>query len=110
MGFDITSEYLPEKMYPGMIITYRASPFWGIKMNWVTEITQVRLLEFFVDEQRIGPYALWHHQHKIEQISDGALMTDIVTYHPPLGILGALANKIIIKDYCKNGIINCPYA
>lgn len=97
MGFDITSEYLPEKMYPGMIITYRVSPFWGIKMNWVTEITQVRLLEFFVDEQRIGPYALWHHQHKIEQISGGILMTDIVTYQPPLGVLGALANKIIIK-------------
>ena len=101
MGFDITSRNLPDKMYPGMIITYKVSPFLGIKMTWVTEITQVREKEFFVDEQRSGPYTLWHHQHHIEPVEGGVLMTDIVTYKPPFGILGALANYLFISKQLK---------
>jgi ligand-binding SRPBCC domain-containing protein len=85
-------------MYPGMIITYKVSPLLGIRLDWMTEITQVKDLEYFVDEQRIGPYTMWHHQHKIEPIEGGVLMTDIVTYQPPMGILGALANSLLIKN------------
>lgn len=98
MGFDITSENLPEKMYPGMIISYKVSPLLGIKTDWVTEITQVRELEYFIDEQRVGPYNLWHHQHMIEPSDNGVLMKDIVTYAPPLGFLGAIANQLFIKS------------
>jgi ligand-binding SRPBCC domain-containing protein len=97
MGFVVTSNTAAEKMYPGMIITYKVSPLLGIKLNWITEITHVKDFEYFVDEQRMGPYSLWHHQHKIEPIDGGVLMTDIVTYQPPMGILGALANSLIIK-------------
>jgi ligand-binding SRPBCC domain-containing protein len=97
MGFIVTSNTGEKKMYPGMIITYKVSPLLGIKLNWVTEITHVKDLEYFVDEQRIGPYSMWHHQHKIEAIKGGVLMTDIVTYQPPMGILGALANSLLIK-------------
>lgn len=97
MGFDITSGILPPKMYPGMIISYKVSPVLGIKMTWVTEITQVKEKEYFVDEQRIGPYKMWHHEHKIEAIEDGVLMTDIVSYQPPFGFIGAIANSVIIK-------------
>ena len=63
----------------------------------MTEITHVRDYEYFVDEQRVGPYKLWHHQHKIEPIKGGILMTDIVTYEPPLGLLGSIANSLLIK-------------
>jgi ligand-binding SRPBCC domain-containing protein len=98
MGFDITSEELPTKMYPGMIICYKVSPLLGIKTTWVTEITQVRNKEYFVDEQRVGPYNIWHHQHIIEPIKNGVLMTDIVSYKPPFGFLGAIANSIMIKS------------
>ena len=98
MGFDITSEDLPEKMYPGMIISYVVKPLLGIKTTWVTEITQVRDKEYFVDEQRVGPYTIWHHQHLIEPIENGVLMTDIVSYKPPLGFLGAIANSLLIKN------------
>jgi len=97
MLFDITSEGLPEKMYPGMIITYRVSPLLNIKMNWVTEISQVKDKQFFVDEQRLGPYTMWHHQHLFEEQDGGVLMTDIVTYIPPFGILGVIANSLLIK-------------
>jgi ligand-binding SRPBCC domain-containing protein len=101
MGFDITSDGLPDKMHPGMIISYKVSPLLGIKTTWVTEITHVQDMEFFVDEQRVGPYSIWHHQHHISPISGGVLMRDIVSYQPPLGILGAIANQLIIKGKLK---------
>jgi len=97
MGFDITSKNLAEKMYPGMIISYAVSPLLGIKTTWVTEITNMVEKKYFIDEQRIGPYSLWHHQHIIEPIQNGVLMTDIVSYKPPLGFIGAIANFFIIK-------------
>ncbi|MDY7394255.1 SRPBCC family protein [Aureibaculum sp. 2210JD6-5] len=101
MGFDISSKNLPDKMYEGMIISYKVSPLLGIKTTWVTEITHVRDKRYFVDEQRIGPYALWHHQHIIEPIEYGVLMKDIVSYQPPFGFLGAIANSLIIKNKLK---------
>ena len=97
MGFDITSKYAGEKMYPGIIIAYRVSPVFGIKMNWVTEITHIKEKEYFVDEQQIGPYSIWHHEHRIQPIESGVLMTDIVSYKPPFGFLGSIANSVLIK-------------
>ena len=94
MGFEITTPYLSEKMYAGMIISYKVSPVLNFKVDWVTEITHVKENEFFVDEQRIGPYKLWHHQHHLIQMKEGVLMRDIVTYQPPFGILGALGQQI----------------
>lgn len=97
MGFDILSDQLPDEMYEGMIIRYKVSPVFGIKTTWVTEITHVTPGSYFIDEQRVGPYALWHHQHFLESTPDGTLMTDIVTYQPPFGFLGSLANELLIK-------------
>lgn len=102
MGFDITSKLTEEKMYPGMIISYQVKPLLGIRMTWVTEITHVKDNEYFVDEQRVGPYSLWHHEHKIQPIKGGVLMTDIVSYKPPLGILGSVVNKFIIEKQLRN--------
>jgi len=98
MGFDITTKNLPDKMYAGMVISYGVSPLLGIKTTWVTEITHIIEKKYFVDEQRVGPYSLWHHQHILEPLEDGVLMSDIVSYQPPFGFLGALANKLIIKN------------
>lgn len=98
MGFDIVTKNLPDKMYPGMVICYKVSPLFGIKTTWVTEITQLVEKKYFVDEQRVGPYAIWQHQHIIEPIENGTLMTDIVSYAPPLGFIGAIANSLIIKN------------
>ena len=98
MGFDIVTKNLPDKMYPGMVICYKVSPLLGIKTTWVTEITQLVEKKYFVDEQRVGPYSIWQHQHIIEPIENGTLMTDIVSYAPPLGFIGAIANSLIIKN------------
>lgn len=98
MGFDILTENLPEKIYEGMIINYSVKPILRIATNWVTEITHVKDKSYFVDEQRVGPYFLWHHQHIINQADNGVLMTDIVSYKPPYGIIGSLANFFFIKN------------
>jgi ligand-binding SRPBCC domain-containing protein len=97
MGFDITSDYKPDEMYEGMILSYIVTPLLSIKTTWVTEITKVKYQKYFIDEQRIGPYKLWHHQHFVEEKDGGTLMKDIVSYKPPFGILGNIANKLIIE-------------
>jgi ligand-binding SRPBCC domain-containing protein len=102
MGFQITNEPIAEKMYAGMIIAYKVTPLLSIPMQWVTEITHVQEMEYFVDEQRIGPYTLWHHQHRISEIEGGTLMQDIVSYKPPFGPIGILANSLIIESQLKS--------
>lgn len=97
MGFDICTPDLPDSAYEGMIIAYTVRPLLGIPTTWVTEITRVVPHKYFVDEQRVGPYKLWHHEHHIEAVENGVLMKDIVSYSPPLGFLGQLANILVIR-------------
>lgn len=96
MGFVVTSA-LPEKMYPGMMITYTVKPMLGIPVTWVTEITHVREQQFFVDEQRVGPYSIWHHQHFFKPIDGGIEMTDIVDYKLPFGLIGDIVQPFLVK-------------
>lgn len=97
MAFTVTSPIqADEKMYPGMIITYKVSPVAGIKLNWMTEITQVSDQKYFIDEQRFGPYKFWHHQHHFKAVPGGVEMTDILTYGLPMGIFGNIANSIFV--------------
>ena len=84
-------------MFPGQIIQYIVTPVLGIKTKWVTEITHVRDKEYFVDEQRFGPYTLWHHKHFIKAIDGGVEMEDIIDYKVPMGILGRLTHPFIVK-------------
>lgn len=97
MPFKVTSKNLPEKIHEGLIITYKVSPVLGIPLNWVTEITHVKPMQYFVDEQRKGPYKIWHHEHWFEEIPGGVLMKDLVSYAPPMGLLGNLANAVFIQ-------------
>jgi ligand-binding SRPBCC domain-containing protein len=97
LGFEVTSPVV-ERMYAGMIITYRVRPFAGIAVDWVTEITHVREPEFFVDEQRIGPYRFWHHQHHFMAIDNGTRMTDLVHYQLPCGWPGALLFGGVVRQ------------
>jgi ligand-binding SRPBCC domain-containing protein len=102
MNFVITSDYTPDtKMYEGMLITYKISPLLGIKMDWMTEITHVKDGEYFIDEQRFGPYALWHHEHHFKEVKGGVQMNDILTYAIPYGIIGRLGNKVLVGNQIK---------
>lgn len=98
MGFDIRSHHHGDRMYAGQIIEYTVKPLFGIPLYWMTEITHVKDHAYFVDEQRFGPYSLWHHQHHFREIAGGVEMTDIVHYRLPFWILGDIAHAIIAKD------------
>ena len=96
MSFDILSG-ADKPMFAGQIIQYIVTPVLGIKTNWVTEITHVIDKQYFVDEQRFGPYALWHHKHFIKEIDGGVEMEDIIDYKVPFGFLGRLVHPILVK-------------
>jgi ligand-binding SRPBCC domain-containing protein len=100
LNLRITSD-LPDKMYEGMIITYKVYPFLRIPSNWVTEITQMRERKFFIDEQRFGPYKFWHHQHHFKEIDNGIEMEDIVTYALPLDPLSRPINSLFVGNKVK---------
>ena len=100
MGFIITNTPSP-KMFEGQIITYKVSPVLGVKINWMTEITTVKEGEYFIDEQRFGPYALWHHKHFFEPTENGTKMTDLVHYALPLGFIGRIMNTLVVNNKLK---------
>jgi ligand-binding SRPBCC domain-containing protein len=97
LGFNIISKHHGEKMYAGQIIEYKVSPVLGIPLYWMTEITHVAQHKFFVDEQRFGPYSMWHHQHHFKEVPGGVEMTDIVHYKLPFWFLGDIANSVFVK-------------
>ena len=100
MGFEILSKEETE-MYPGQIIQYIVTPVLGIKTHWVTEITHVKDRFYFVDEQRFGPYVLWHHKHFVREISGGVEMEDIIDYKLPFGLIGRLFHPLLVKPKLK---------
>ena len=89
---------LPEKIYEGMFIEYRVSPLAGFPVEWVTEITRVKEHSYFIDEQRKGPYSIWHHEHHFEEVKDGVLMTDKLYYSLPFGVIGRVINSLIVRN------------
>lgn len=100
MGF-IVKNQIPEKMYEGLMIEYTVKPVLKIPMNWITEITHVTDKRYFVDEQRKGPYKIWHHEHHFKAVEGGVEMEDILTYELPLGFLGKIAHAMFVKSKVK---------
>lgn len=98
LGFKVISKYQGDTMYPGQVIEYKVSPLLGIPLYWMTEITHVEDKKYFVDEQRYGPYSLWHHQHHFKEVNGGVEMTDIVHYKIPFWFLGDIANSLFVQQ------------
>jgi ligand-binding SRPBCC domain-containing protein len=102
LGFKIISQHHGDKMYAGQVIEYTVSPVLGIPMYWMTEITHVEDKKYFVDEQRFGPYSMWHHQHHFKANANGVEMTDIVHYKLPFWFLGDIANMLFVNQQLKS--------
>lgn len=96
MGFQILSG-AERSMYPGQIIQYIVKPFPFVATRWVTEITHVQDGSYFVDEQRFGPYSLWHHKHFLKEVEGGVEMEDVIDYKLPFGILGTWIHSLLVK-------------
>lgn len=100
MGFEIT-DFDNQSMYAGQIIQYKVSPLLGFKLNWTTEIMQVKDKAYFIDDQRFGPYSFWHHKHFFEATPNGVKMTDVIHYALPFGFLGRILNTLIVRNKLK---------
>lgn len=100
MSFVIKNE-LPDEMYEGLLIHYTIRPFLSIPFNWITEITHIRGQEYFIDEQRFGPYKLWHHEHHFKVENNGVLMTDILYYDIGKWIFGRLAGQLYVHKQIR---------
>src|SRR6476469_8849909 len=101
LGFKIISKHHGNIMYAGQIIEYKVKPLLGIPLYWMTEITHVEPQKYFIDEQRYGPYSLWHHQHHFKEVNGGVEMTDIVHYKIPFWFLGDIANSFFVNAQLK---------
>jgi ligand-binding SRPBCC domain-containing protein len=102
MDFKITSDFENGyKMYEGMLITYKVAPILGIKLDWITEITTVKDFEYFIDEQRFGPFKIWHHEHHFKETGNGVLMTDKLIYAIPYGLIGEIAHQLMVEKQIK---------
>lgn len=106
MNFRIISDLKDGKMFPGMFIVYKVSPVFGIPITWASEITQISEKKYFIDEQRIGPYKLWHHEHHFKKIEGGIEMSDLLYYRLPFGFIGKIINFLFVKRKVT-GIFNC---
>lgn len=97
MGFTLTSAP-PPHIYPGLIISYRLRPLLGLPADWVTEITHVEDQHRFIDEQRMGPYRLWHHEHTFRPVPGGTEVSDLVYYALPFGPLGTVVQRAVVRQ------------
>jgi ligand-binding SRPBCC domain-containing protein len=86
----------PIGMRAGVTIDY-ALRLRGVPIRWRSEIPVWAPPTRFVDRQVRGPYALWHHEHRFEEVPGGTLVIDEVEYRLPLGVLGSIANAALVK-------------
>lgn len=98
LNLKMTTPLFGDEVYAGQVMTYTVKPLFGLPLGWMTVITQVQPHRMFVDEQRKGPYRLWHHQHHFRPIAGGVEMTDLVHYRLPAGLLGGVAHRLLVKS------------
>jgi ligand-binding SRPBCC domain-containing protein len=101
LGFNIISTQYGDTMYAGQLIEYIVKPAQGIPVYWMTEITHFRPMLYFIDEQRMGPYSFWHHEHHFKEVEEGVEMTDIVHYKVPFWFLGGIVNSLFVRSSLK---------
>ena len=101
MVFEIISE-IPDIMYEGLLLHYRMKPMLNFHVNWGTEITHIKEKDYFVDEQRSGPYKIWHHEHHFKAVTGGVLMTDILHYDIGKSAFGWLAGILFVHKKVTN--------
>ena len=85
-------------MYEGMLMTQKLRPLFGIPLTWVTEITHIEEKSYFIDEQRIGPYKFWQHEHRLRETIAGTVLIDQLDYALPYGFLGRIVHELTVKE------------
>lgn len=93
---------VPETLYEGLIIRYTIRPILGVPLNWISEIKTIREGNYFIDEQRRGPYGMWHHEHHFKEVEGGVEMTDLIAYCMPFGFIGRFFHWLFIRKQLES--------
>jgi ligand-binding SRPBCC domain-containing protein len=89
---------VPDEMHAGLMIEYRVRPLFGFQIVWLTEITHVDQPRYFVDEQRVGPYRIWHHEHRFYPVdSDRTEVLDTIHYVLPLSPISEIIHGVTVE-------------
>lgn len=97
LGIEVITD-TGDRVYAGLLIQYRVRPLFGIPMNWLTEITHVEERRRFVDEQRAGPYRLWHHEHNFSELDRSRTeVKDVVHYVLPFSPLSEVFHRWLVE-------------
>lgn len=93
----ITSR-IPERIYGGLMISYRMKAVFGIPMTWLSEVTHCNEPCRFIYQQRLGPFKFWSHEVCLTKQENGIILEDIMFYTMPMGWLGQLLNTLLIAE------------
>ena len=85
----------------GETVTWRAKHF-GIRQNLTSKITEFNYPTYFVDEMVSGAFKSFRHEHHFSQVDGHTVMKDVFVFKSPLGVLGKLANLLVLKRYMTN--------
>ncbi len=89
----------------GETVTWRARHF-GVMQKMTVKITAVEAPFYFQDEMIKGIFQSFSHEHFFAETGqDTCLMQDRLLFEVPLGFLGRLAEKWVLKDYLQNLLI-----
>jgi ligand-binding SRPBCC domain-containing protein len=86
----------PDRVSAGARIEYRLR-LHGLPVRWLSRIEDWEPPHRFADTQLRGPYSLWHHTHTVEPDGDGVVMRDRVRYALPLGPLGEVVHRLLVR-------------
>lgn len=98
-GTKVVSVEAPEQVRQGdevrLAVRQFPSPFvqrWRVRIERVDEPVAV------VDVALDGPFPVWRHEHLLAVAGEGrTLLTDHITYELPLGALGRLADRLVVR-------------
>lgn len=85
-------------------VTWRAKHL-GVYQNLTTKIISMEKPNQFTDEMQKGAFKSLRHQHIFKTVNGKTIMTDIFDFESPLGIIGKMFNKVFLKNYMKNFLL-----
>lgn len=86
---------------PDEEVTWEATHF-GVRQRLTSKITAFNPPSHFRDSQLQGAFKRFDHDHHFVTVSGGkTLMTDVFDYDPPLGWIGAIADRMFLKNHMR---------
>jgi ligand-binding SRPBCC domain-containing protein len=85
--------------------SFRPFPFLPFRARWIALITDFEWNHHFADIQTKGPFKRFHHRHEFSRMmrngAVGTVVRDVIEYDPGFGVLGRMADKLLIEPSLK---------